>query len=182
MPPVYVARTRRSRSRSRSTRLRSCGCCKGWVQHLRDNGFQVETMDMPDLSARQAEIRRQAGASGVSHSGRERLRGRRPRAGGRHHEAPQGAPGRCRSRRPGNAQRVARHGGWGQSNGMTCSPSTAPVARRSTHTSSKAAVLCALSTSVVAHQSRTPDNTVGPTDSRGDPCAALCDYLYIYRA
>jgi hypothetical protein len=27
-----------------------CGCCKGWVQHLRDNGFQVETMDMPDLS------------------------------------------------------------------------------------------------------------------------------------
>jgi len=28
----------------------ACGCCKGWVQHLRDNGFQVETMDMPDLS------------------------------------------------------------------------------------------------------------------------------------
>ena len=27
-----------------------CGCCKGWVQHLRANGFQVETMDMPDLS------------------------------------------------------------------------------------------------------------------------------------
>ncbi|MFN2602784.1 MAG: DUF411 domain-containing protein [Gemmatimonadaceae bacterium] len=27
-----------------------CGCCKGWVQHLRDKGFQVETMDMPDLS------------------------------------------------------------------------------------------------------------------------------------
>ena len=28
----------------------TCGCCKGWVQHLRANGFQVETMDMPDLS------------------------------------------------------------------------------------------------------------------------------------
>lgn len=28
----------------------TCGCCKGWVQHLRDNGFKVETMDMPDLS------------------------------------------------------------------------------------------------------------------------------------
>ena len=27
-----------------------CVCCKGWVKHLRDNGFQVETMDMPDLS------------------------------------------------------------------------------------------------------------------------------------
>jgi hypothetical protein len=27
-----------------------CGCCKAWVKHLRDNGFQVETMDMPDLA------------------------------------------------------------------------------------------------------------------------------------
>jgi hypothetical protein len=27
-----------------------CGCCKAWVKHLRDNGFQVETMDMPDLT------------------------------------------------------------------------------------------------------------------------------------
>jgi hypothetical protein len=28
----------------------TCGCCKAWVQHLRDNGFKVETVDMPDLS------------------------------------------------------------------------------------------------------------------------------------
>jgi hypothetical protein len=27
-----------------------CGCCKSWVDHLRKNGFQVETVDMPDLS------------------------------------------------------------------------------------------------------------------------------------
>ena len=27
-----------------------CGCCKAWVKHLRDNGFAVDTMDMPDLS------------------------------------------------------------------------------------------------------------------------------------
>ena len=27
-----------------------CGCCKAWVTHLRNNGFQVETMDLPDLS------------------------------------------------------------------------------------------------------------------------------------
>jgi len=33
----------------------SCGCCKTWVQHLRDNGFRVETMDMPDLSAVKAK-------------------------------------------------------------------------------------------------------------------------------
>jgi hypothetical protein len=28
-----------------------CGCCKGWVKHLQENGFQVETCDMPDLSS-----------------------------------------------------------------------------------------------------------------------------------
>ncbi len=28
-----------------------CGCCKGWVKHLQENGFQVETFDMPDLSS-----------------------------------------------------------------------------------------------------------------------------------
>lgn len=27
-----------------------CGCCKAWVQHLTKNGFQVESMDMPDLA------------------------------------------------------------------------------------------------------------------------------------
>src|SRR6185503_18371813 len=27
-----------------------CGCCKAWVDHLSENGFQVETMDMPDLA------------------------------------------------------------------------------------------------------------------------------------
>jgi hypothetical protein len=28
----------------------TCGCCKSWVDHLKKNGFQVETVDMPDLS------------------------------------------------------------------------------------------------------------------------------------
>ncbi|HYN82390.1 MAG TPA: DUF411 domain-containing protein [Gemmatimonadaceae bacterium] len=27
-----------------------CGCCKAWVQHLAQNGFQVESVDMPDLA------------------------------------------------------------------------------------------------------------------------------------
>jgi hypothetical protein len=27
-----------------------CGCCKAWVDHLSENGFQVEAVDMPDLS------------------------------------------------------------------------------------------------------------------------------------
>ena len=27
-----------------------CGCCKAWMQHLSKNGFQVETVDLPDLA------------------------------------------------------------------------------------------------------------------------------------
>ena len=27
-----------------------CGCCKAWVNHLAENGFQVESVDMPDLA------------------------------------------------------------------------------------------------------------------------------------
>ena len=29
----------------------NCGCCKAWIQHLEENGFKVEVMDLPDLSA-----------------------------------------------------------------------------------------------------------------------------------
>ena len=29
----------------------NCGCCKEWVKHLEQNGFKVETMDMPYLSS-----------------------------------------------------------------------------------------------------------------------------------
>lgn len=32
-----------------------CGCCKEWVKHLEQNGFTVETVDMPDLSAVKAK-------------------------------------------------------------------------------------------------------------------------------
>lgn len=28
----------------------NCGCCAKWVDHMRENGFTVETMDMPNLS------------------------------------------------------------------------------------------------------------------------------------
>ena len=33
----------------------TCGCCKAWVQHLEENGFKVEVMDMPDLSSVKAK-------------------------------------------------------------------------------------------------------------------------------
>ncbi|MDB5747960.1 MAG: hypothetical protein JWP72_2808 [Massilia sp.] len=26
----------------------SCGCCKGWVRHLEENGFSVKAHDVPD--------------------------------------------------------------------------------------------------------------------------------------
>jgi hypothetical protein len=29
----------------------NCGCCKEWIKHLEQNGFKVEVVDMPDLSA-----------------------------------------------------------------------------------------------------------------------------------
>jgi hypothetical protein len=29
----------------------TCGCCKSWVEHLQKNGFAVESVNMPDLSA-----------------------------------------------------------------------------------------------------------------------------------
>jgi hypothetical protein len=33
----------------------NCGCCKAWIEHLQQNGFKVEVMDMPDLSAVKAK-------------------------------------------------------------------------------------------------------------------------------
>ena len=38
----------------------TCGCCSGWVDHLRENGFEVVTNDVDDLGA----IKRMAGVPG----------------------------------------------------------------------------------------------------------------------
>lgn len=29
----------------------NCGCCEGWVAHLRESGFKVKAVDSPDMSA-----------------------------------------------------------------------------------------------------------------------------------
>jgi hypothetical protein len=29
----------------------TCGCCKAWVEHIEQNGFKAEVVDMPDLTA-----------------------------------------------------------------------------------------------------------------------------------
>lgn len=31
-------------------KTRTCGCCNGWVDHLRNNGFDVETRDLENLA------------------------------------------------------------------------------------------------------------------------------------
>ncbi len=33
----------------------NCGCCRAWIEHLERNGFKVEVVDMPDLSAVKAK-------------------------------------------------------------------------------------------------------------------------------
>ena len=33
----------------------TCGCCTKWVSHLQANGFEVETIDLQDMSAVKAE-------------------------------------------------------------------------------------------------------------------------------
>lgn len=34
----------------------SCGCCGKWVEHMRANGFQVTTHDMPDVSPARSRL------------------------------------------------------------------------------------------------------------------------------
>jgi hypothetical protein len=33
-----------------------CGCCKGWVEHLRQNGFEVTANDVDDIAAIKAKL------------------------------------------------------------------------------------------------------------------------------
>ncbi|MDP1633447.1 MAG: DUF411 domain-containing protein [Gallionellaceae bacterium] len=34
----------------------SCGCCGGWVEHMRQNGFQVTTHDVADVLAERKKL------------------------------------------------------------------------------------------------------------------------------
>lgn len=34
----------------------TCGCCKDWVRHLEDNGFEVKTYDVADTTAQRAAL------------------------------------------------------------------------------------------------------------------------------
>ncbi|MCP3662348.1 MAG: DUF411 domain-containing protein [Gammaproteobacteria bacterium] len=34
----------------------TCGCCKGWISHLKENGFSVEVHDRSNLNSIKAEL------------------------------------------------------------------------------------------------------------------------------
>ena len=34
----------------------SCGCCSGWIEHLRKSGFEVRAHDVPDTVAARARL------------------------------------------------------------------------------------------------------------------------------
>jgi hypothetical protein len=34
----------------------SCGCCGGWVEHMRESGFQVTTHDVADVAAERKKL------------------------------------------------------------------------------------------------------------------------------
>jgi len=53
-PPAQAAVQNAAPASARTIKVykdANCGCCKEWVKHLEQNGFTVEVMDMPDLSA-----------------------------------------------------------------------------------------------------------------------------------
>ena len=43
-----------------------CGCCSGWVEHLRQAGFAVEVRDVPDVNRVKARLVVAASAHGPS--------------------------------------------------------------------------------------------------------------------
>lgn len=46
-PPAHAQRAQHALTVYMSP---SCGCCGGWVRHMRDNGFRVERRDLADVS------------------------------------------------------------------------------------------------------------------------------------
>ena len=53
--PVTVAANSNAGIPIKVYKTPECGCCKAWVEHLQQNGFAVEVVDMPDLSAVKAK-------------------------------------------------------------------------------------------------------------------------------
>ncbi len=60
----------------------SCGCCNSWIQHLENNGFEVEAHNVPDVrAARQAlGMPQQLGACHTARVGNYLVEGHVPAA------------------------------------------------------------------------------------------------------
>ena len=89
----------------------SCGCCSGWVEHLRRSGFTVAVIDTADLAAVKAALG-VPGELASCHTAKIEsyvIEGHVPAAAIRRLAGGEaGGPGACRS---GHAHRFARHGG-----------------------------------------------------------------------
>jgi hypothetical protein len=88
----------------------SCGCCGKWVEHLRQNGFQVQTHDVNDIPATRKKLGMPDQLGSCHTASDRRLRRRRacPRSG---HQAPaQGQTEGLGSGRTLDASRLARYG------------------------------------------------------------------------
>ena len=57
--PIWASEKTESAHAITVYRSASCGCCKGWVRHLREHNFVVEEVVREDLSA----VKRQAGVA-----------------------------------------------------------------------------------------------------------------------
>jgi hypothetical protein len=47
--PTELSKLKREIHSATVYKTATCGCCKAWVQHLRDNGFEVQTHDVDNL-------------------------------------------------------------------------------------------------------------------------------------
>ena len=90
----------------------TCGCCSGWVDHLRQAGFAVEVVETPEIN--RVKVPAQLGVPSklaACHTGEvaRYVRDRRTRPRIRHQAPPDGEAPSSRPCRPGYAGRVAGH-------------------------------------------------------------------------
>jgi hypothetical protein len=53
--PVWLEGKTDERHEITVYRSESCGCCKGWIQHLKDHNFDVKDVTVPDVNPYKAQ-------------------------------------------------------------------------------------------------------------------------------
>ena len=89
----------------------TCGCCSLWVDHLRENGFEAKTIDMPDVRPMKEQFGLPADLASCHTAVVDGyvIEGHVPASDVK--KPPRRAPRRNRPRRPRHADWVAGHGG-----------------------------------------------------------------------